>query len=351
MALIPRSPTSRLLVLTLVLLSKAASAQSLPDKKEVSDWVRNALKASDLASADSLSYHLMAKVHYTLGDKTLDGTYEILWATRDRYRLEIRMSDTGETDVVLTDKEYIVRNTPTPTVEMGRLTGFLFNPSLPESSGTQRNDSVYKLSSTGEGATRQICALVGDNQTLEHEFCFDANSELVSRHDRPRPHSSVSKEAYSLDMTDYVSLESMRYPRRLSKRFGPESIDVNVEKWETVKQFDAKVFVPPPNSTVWNWCSTPEVKTPKNAQQQVLSAILSQSFTANGRLPYLAVYQIIGTDGMAKQTTDLFSSPESAMKEFTSEQRRGPWPVHVCNGKPVEYESIFTFWPLLPKLR
>jgi hypothetical protein len=171
------------------LLAKAAPAQSLPEKQEASEWVRNALKASDLASADSSPYHLMAKVHDTLGDKTLDGTYEILWAAPDRYRLEIRMGDTGETDVVLTDKEYVVRNPPTMTVEMGRLTGFLFNPSLPASSGKQRNDSVYKLSSTGEGATGQICALVGDNQTLEHEFCFNTNSELVSRHDRPRPHN------------------------------------------------------------------------------------------------------------------------------------------------------------------
>jgi hypothetical protein len=152
-------------------------------------------------------------------------------------------------------------------------------------------------------------------------------------------------------MTDYVSLGNLRYPQHLSRCSGPESIEVKVEKWETVKQFDAKVFAPPSNSTAWDWCAAPEIKTPKNAQPQVLSAILSQSLTANGRLPYLAVYQIIGTDGIAKQTTELFSSPESAMKEFASEQHRGPWLVHVCNGKPVEYENVFIFWPLYSKIR
>jgi len=192
--------------------------------------------------------------------------------------------------------------------------------------------------------------LVRDNQPLEHEFCFGANSELVARHDRPKPWGSVPKESCSLDMTDYVSPGNIRYSQRLSRRSGPESIDVRVEKWEAVKQFDANVFVAPPNSTVWDWCSTPDIKMPKNAQPQSVADVLTQSFKGTGHLPYLAVYEVVGTDGVAKQITELFSLPQSAMKEFMPQQRHSYWPVHVCNGKPIPYENIFYIWPLLLKL-
>ncbi len=30
----------------------------------------------------------------------MDGTYEILWVAADRYRVEFRMGDIGETDLV-----------------------------------------------------------------------------------------------------------------------------------------------------------------------------------------------------------------------------------------------------------
>jgi hypothetical protein len=343
---------SLLPVLALLLFSTPVRGQSLPDRKEASEWVRNALEASDLKSPDAAPYHLVAKLHYVLGDKTLDGTYEILWAAPDRWRVEIRMGDTGETLLFLEDKEYVVRNTPTMTVPMASISMFLFRFDVFAPPPKAQSDAaVYKLYFTGKGATRQICALVGDHKLLENEFCFNTNSELVSRHERPEPYGPVLRGTYSLDMVDYVRLGNIRYPQHLSRRVGPESIDATVQKWETVKQFDANVFSPPPNSTVWDWCSTPEIQMPQNTRQQSLSAALDQSVAGTGHPPYLAVYQIVGTDGIAKQNTELFSSPESLMKEFMSQQSHERWPIPVCNGKPVQYEHIFMYWALLPKLR
>ena len=85
--------------LVLVLSSVPALAQSLPDKNEVREWIKKAQEASDLRSPGA-PYHLVAKIRYAIGDKTMDGTYEILWVAADRYRVEFRMGDIGETDLV-----------------------------------------------------------------------------------------------------------------------------------------------------------------------------------------------------------------------------------------------------------
>src|ERR1700734_3603182 len=91
----------------LALSSVAVFAQSLPSKKEATEWVRKAREASDLQSPDAPPYHLVAKIRYTINDKTMEGTYEILWAAPDQYRVDFRVGDIGETDLVLGDKKYV----------------------------------------------------------------------------------------------------------------------------------------------------------------------------------------------------------------------------------------------------
>src|SRR5260370_32556254 len=93
-----------LLVAITVFSPVSTCAQSLPDKKEVKQWAKKGLEISDLQSPSATPYHLVASFHYGLGDNTFDGTYEVLWAAPDRYRVEFRIGDLGETDVVIGDK-------------------------------------------------------------------------------------------------------------------------------------------------------------------------------------------------------------------------------------------------------
>jgi hypothetical protein len=175
------------------------SAQSLPDKKEVSEWVRKAQDTNLLKDPNGSPYHFVAKIRYTIANKTLEGKYEVLWASPDRYRVEVRLGDTGETEVILGDKMYVERNTPTMTLPMGI-------PGNPQPvPGAPEYDSVYKISSVGKGPTRQICASVGKHSSLENEICFDpTNSNVVSRH--LRAHDTVLANSISRDLTDYLDL-------------------------------------------------------------------------------------------------------------------------------------------------
>jgi len=322
-----------------------APAQSLPDKKEVSEWVTKALDTDILQSPDASPFHFLATVRYTFNGKSVDGTYEVNWVAPDRYRVEFRMGDVTETDLILGDKKYVERNTATMTMLMWSISSFLFPEHRKPVPSFPRNDAVYKLTSIGEGATRQICAMVGDHKAFENEICFDATTRDPTSH-RIHTLRSAVNGATSIDLTDYISFGKLRYPQHLFKRFGTEMIYATVEKWEAVEKFDSELFAPLPNATVWDWCSTPEVHLPKATQSSsFISAIMSS--TGQGRFPYIGVYKIVGQDGTPKQVTQLFGSPESAAKEFVNEQRRERSAVHICNGKPVEYETVVAFFPAI----
>src|SRR6204780_1804478 len=157
--------------LVLVLSSVPALAQSLPDKNEGSEWIKKAQEASDLRSPGAAPYHLVAKIRYAIGDKTMDGTYEILWAAPDRYRVEFRMGDIGETDLVLGDKKYVERNTQTMTLPMWSVSSILFFSAVLPIAQRPSSVSVHKLSWLGDGANREICANVGEIMDPEIFFC------------------------------------------------------------------------------------------------------------------------------------------------------------------------------------
>jgi hypothetical protein len=333
---IPKAIGPLVFALAVVSNSLPAFAQSLPAKKEASEWVRKAQEASDLRSPDTPPYHLVAKIYYAVGDKSLEGTYEILWAAPDKYRLELRMGDIDETDLVLGDKKYVARNTPTMTLPMFSVTSILFfSTPLP---GIQSPDSVRKLSWAGDAANRQICAVVGESIAFDHELCFDAKTKQVTAaHTHPKPRSSsvwVADGAISMDFTDYVSLGNMRYPQRLVRRSGPESVDATVEKWEAVQKLSDDVFVPLPNSTVWDWCSTPKIEISKSDRPNVPLHSMN-----------VGVYKVVRADGSVKEATLLFGSPTGPAKELLDMERRGRSAIHVCGTKPVEYEAVFVMWP------
>jgi hypothetical protein len=336
------------IALLLVFSSIPAVAQSLPDKNEVREWIKKAQEASDLRSPGAAPYHLVAKIRYAIGDKTMDGTYEILWAAPDRYRVEFRMGDIGETDLVLGDKKYVERNTPTMTLPMWSVSSILFFSAVLPIAPPPSPVPVHKLSRLGDGANRQICAIVGESVTSDHELCFNADTtELTATHIHPRAHSSLVGAKLALDFTDYVSLGKMRYPQRMIRVSGPEAIDATVEKWEAVQKFDENVFVPLSNSVVWDWCSMPEIKMPKSNGPSV-PPVSVNPVTGTLSIPFFGLYKVVRADGTVKEATLLFGDPEGPAKELLARQRHDRSAVHVCGGKPVEYESMFVMWSLSP---
>src|SRR5579863_7474072 len=82
----------------------SAGAQALPTLDEASALLKKAIDATNLKAPGGPPFHLIAKIHYALNDKTADGKYEILYASPDRYRVQLQLDGVGETDIALGDK-------------------------------------------------------------------------------------------------------------------------------------------------------------------------------------------------------------------------------------------------------
>ncbi len=321
----------------------SARAQALPSKKELKQWVEDAQKWGRLQYAE-LPYHFVAKVHYTLtgNPAPVEGTFEVLWAAPDRYRAELRMGDTVETDLVLKDKKYVTRNPPTMTLAMWSITDFLFSKFPP--GGLPNPDALIDISTTGDGASRQICATVGETAVVEHRMCFDANTqELISQHSFRNPHGVMAKFPSSIDLTDYITLGKMRFPRKLVKEYGPLKIEAAVEKWEIVASFDADVFTPLPKATVWGWCVSAKIQASSGPSHLPTAPTFRDSKTSDRQLVYLAVYEVIGTDGLPKEVTELFGPSGKPTEKFVADLHHARSPVLLCDGKPIEYETVDFF--------
>lgn len=313
-----------------------ASAQSPPSAKEVSQWIEKARATSSLEASDILPYHLVATFRYSWQDKSSDGTYEVLWAAPDRFRTGFRMGSISETEIVVGDKKYIERNTPTMTVPMSILASLPFPPhAWPfELSKT----SVEKPHLAETSGTRDVCAKSRNAGWWDWEFCFDAaGSVLTSQHVRSTPDGQSGQSLMSTDLTDYVTSGKIRYPRHIQKQMGIYSIDVSVEKWEPVQKFSDDVFVPLPDGRVWDWCLKPEVKAPRDQKPVFFPAPAVDKAHV---LTPIAIYEIVGPDGIPARVTPLAELGDEGSKEFFGSERHRQAAVRSCGGKPISYERI-----------
>jgi hypothetical protein len=326
------------LLISRVLLSALApaSAQSLPSAKEISQWIEKARAMSTLDPADISPYHLVATFRYSWQDKSLDGTYEVLWAAPDRVRIGFRMGSISETEILLADKKYVERNTPTMTVPMAILELLPFPPhAWPfELSKT----SVEKPRLAESNGTRDVCAKSRNAGWSDLEFCFDAtSSELTSQHVRSGTNGQSGQSLMSTDLTDYVTSGKIRYPRHLQKRMGMYSMDVTIEKWEPVQKFSDDVFVPLPDGRAWDWCLKPDVKLPKDQKPVFFPAPVGDKTHV---LTPVAIYEIDGPDGIPERVTPLVELGDEASKEFFGTERHRQAAIRSCGGKPISYERI-----------
>jgi hypothetical protein len=336
--------TTFLATLALLYFPTPVRGQALPSRKEAADWISKAEAASRLDAPGMPPFHLVAKIHYALGDQNLDGTYEILWAAPDRYRLELRLGNIGETDVILGDKKYVERTTPTMSLPMWSVTK-LFGFDFPARSSGPVNYHVNKLTYVNDGSTPHICATVNDS-SLHRQFCFDAASRgVVSEHTLVDSHSLPPNWAFSTDLTDYKSLGQTRFPQKLAIHIGPGAVEAKIEKWEPVQTFGENIFVPLSIGKLWDWCATPEIRQPSHPPPaNPLFIPYGASSTTQMTVAYVALYKVVAPDGRTVVVEPILATPTDHLNALVEQQRRSPSPVHSCDGKAIQYETTVEFW-------
>jgi len=319
-----------------LVVAPPAGAQALPTLDEASALLKKAIDATSLRAPGVPPFHFVAKVRYTLDDKTTDGTYEILYAAPDRYRVELRLGAIGETNVALGDKFYIVRTTPTMTLPFWSLETFFWQPGILYVGIEPKAKRIY---TSTVGTNVRTCVDAETEKAATKQICFDpASNAVVSISIKGKPPFGTPKDVeFENDLDDFTDLGAIRYPRHLMKKFVTETIEATVETLVAVDTFADSVFTPPEKAEAHDWCSSPvhenqPSKPPTHAHPK------GYWLSMNALTAY---YLFVGKDGYVKKHVLVHSSGDATIDKFVGLlYEKTKFGIHTCGGRPIEYETI-----------
>jgi len=313
-----------------------ASPQSLPSKKEAVGLLEKAKESTWLTVPGRAPFHLAAKVRYTVGANSSDGTYEVLWAGPGRFREEFRLGPISELDVALDDKLYILRNSPVLTYPQWRvrmLTG------LPDRKTSPFKFQVSKIYSSGGAGENLVCFDFAESSKGRTECIDSVTGQLVSVEHKAK-HGETT---IGLVEDRFISLDPVNYPGHMLSTIGNESLEVTVEKLEPVAQFAGEAFIPPAGASSRDWCANPEVgKQPDPLFFSRLAIGISASLASK---KFHGYYLQVAPDGHVERVAEIY--PDGTAKSVgDGDLSQGRLSIHSCAGKQIEYETAFVFFPI-----
>ena len=305
--------------------------QSLPSKKEAVDLLKKVEIQTRLTAPGRSPFRLVAKLRWTSGANSSDGTYEVLWAAPGRFREEFRLGSINETDVALDDKLYILRNNSVVTYPQWRVRMLTGLPDMVDVVSTQIQVSkIYRSAVAGENL---VCFEFAEPSKGRTE-CLDSVSDLLVSVDHNARHGG---NALGLVEDRFISLGAVNYPGHMLSTVEDESLEVHIEKLEPVTRFADDVFVPPDSASSRDWCAKPEVaKQPDPSSiSRLLMGLLSQKSKG-----FRGYYVQVASNGRVEKMAALYSDG-TATEVDKEDVGRENFPIHSCGGKPIEYETVF----------
>lgn len=329
----------RILIAAAILVSAIAAvplaAQTLPSKKDAADMVAKAESRMALTGPGAAPVHVLAKIKYTVGGASFDGAYELLWASPDRYREEFRLGPLTATYVAVQDKLYILRNSPTVSYIQWRVRQLM---RFPGDNAVAAKVDVSKVYTAKKGSEEVVCAELKSSGKGNAQCFSPASGDIVSWddkvvHDKPR---------VSLSEDNFMNIGSLRIAGHIISTIEDESLEIHIDNLEAVTHFDDAAFAPPDGASAHDWCAKPEVR--KLVEDPSVFSFSIDSGSYQGDVPseviVTNVYLQAGPDGHAMKLAAIHrdgSATDLTDRKMLAKQ----FPLHICGGKPVEYEEIF----------
>lgn len=324
----------------------SANAQALPTKKAAADLLQKAAEAMNLRSAGSPPFHLIAKIDYEIGHKALNGSYELLWVSPDKYRESFKMADFSEIEIALGDKLYILRNTPNMTLPLWSVRKSLISPKNLYAGSEPKVKRVY---SAQVGGNDGLCIDYG-NDSYERQACLErATNEVVSFHYAAiPPHGPLSittkelKHLDELELGEFLNLDAKRYPMRIHRQESDEKLEIKIEALTQGTTFPENVFIPPANAIVFDWCSNPVADGKLEIDFRPILEVDPPGAA-------YAYYVLVGTDGRVRKWAPSRSGGKVVDESMQSRFREAKFPTFSCGNKAIEYETQFNA-PIMMRL-
>ncbi|HEV3253711.1 MAG TPA: hypothetical protein VG033_04855 [Candidatus Acidoferrales bacterium] len=316
--------TTLLFLFSLSVLPRSSRAQAPPlSDDNATALLAKSLAATNLKASAKQPFHLTGTVKYKSDGPTLTGRFEILFSRPDRYRINIAIGKTSETQVAAGDKLYIARSPQKFSPEAWRIAEFLWFPGA----GLQTLSSVTIGKSTTYPTVRVTNNCAEESDALRtRKACFDPSQGITSFAIQDQNGSRLIEDVVSLG--DFHSVGASRYPGRLTKKSVWDTIDATVDSFTAETAFDESVFTPPANSITRDWCASP----------QAISGAASVHYTVTFTM--YVYYVLVGTNGRSKKLSFVNDPMRAAFTQARDTLERKPYPILTCSGKPIEYEMV-----------
>jgi hypothetical protein len=322
----------------------AAWGQSLPSKTEAAERLKSVMLQVSLHDRALPPFHLKATIHYEFDNQLTEARYELYWAGPDKFRREYRTGAAVDIDLVADGKRYVVRPMAEQFFPLVRLNDLIFSPL----GFLGENPKVSKVRFEKAGSAKRMC-IESDQEFYHNQVCLESGSgQIVSA-------SSIygfRKKTPQVLLEDFAPLGERRYPRRITRRYAPGTLEVEIKTLETVEVFADDVFAPSPSAVSVVWCSDPTrtgdppTFTRLNFDRQIpvqcdFLGCMGQEVLVNPvdlyPEPADAYYVLVGDDGRAKKFLALFPRAEAPPSFFQNAQ----FPVYSCSGKPIAYDGVY----------
>jgi hypothetical protein len=259
----------------------------------------------------------------------------VLWASPDRYREEFRLGPLNATYVAVQGKLYIRRNTPTVTYIHWRVRGLMSFPDLQAASAKIDVAKVSKGKSDGQDA---VCAVLSSPVKGATECFAPASGDFVSSESK---HKDGNIEI-ALSEDNFIEVGTARIPGHIVSTIGDERLEIQVDKLEAVGHFADVSFTPPDGASTHDWCAKPEVRKLTEDPTVFSFSVISGSYQGDvpSDVKVITVFLQAGPDGSAEKLAAIHRDGSAAdVTDRKALQKK--YPIHICGGKPVEYEEVF----------
>lgn len=326
-----------------VVFAAPGAKQKLPSRKQAEAMLQAASDAANIFySADTRPYHLIAAVHYTLGNVVSTGQYELLWAAPDIWHEGFDMQYLGlrqqEVDVARGEKRYRLRSTAALPLPL-----WLTRQKVHDFYRTLLTDKQRPLNRVFWGDDkRQVCVETGSDY-FPTTTCFDpATGDALSSAMRPRWNNPATASSFSLPpglpgalADNFTSVGNRRFPIHIFYRALDVQIDITVTLLSTSQHFGKGTFDTRPDAVVSDWCPQPDY-----GPQPRLSPPPVVTTSPPGHL--LAYSYLVQTDGSLTEIEAERSGGREVDATVEKWLRNAKMRIASCHGKPIEYRSMFT---------
>jgi hypothetical protein len=329
-----------LLLFLAILIAVPAGAQTLPSNGDAKDVLDRVFIAMNLRKPGSPPFHLLAHVRYEVDGKSEDGTYEMLWSGSLHYREIFKLAGAEETRVALEDKMYTSRSSTAITLPVRNVRELMQSPVPGE---LMVDLDIGKVGTEQIEGQSRMCVHVtkSDANTKQHAseiVCFDPQTKEVAS---ISAEGNLANKPMKVQLTSFKSIGVKRFPMRMPSfvhfaNMFPANMDVTVDTLENVTKFDGDPFVPPPGSTVRDWC-------PTLSEAPSLEDSSRPTFTQAEIKNLSPFFVLVGADGRVKQAEPVRQSAdiknEGRIKSWLTTAR---FPIQNCGTQAVEYETFYT---------